>query len=94
MTDKLPFCECGCGERVAKLGNKFRHGHNQRGIPTSEKTRKKIGDANRKPAKKYTSDELPLCKCGCGKRVIKPWNKFVNGHQSRGRVASLKAIEK
>lgn len=27
-----PFCECGCGERVAKKGNRFRSGHNMRGV--------------------------------------------------------------
>ena len=33
MTEEelLPFCECGCGERVTKLGNRFIHGHHIRG---------------------------------------------------------------
>jgi NTP pyrophosphatase (non-canonical NTP hydrolase) len=26
--EELPFCECGCGERVSKVGNKFVNGHN------------------------------------------------------------------
>lgn len=25
----LPFCDCGCGLRVTKPGNRFRHGHNK-----------------------------------------------------------------
>lgn len=30
MTDKLlPFCKCGCGERVSKIGNRFIQGHNK-----------------------------------------------------------------
>lgn len=28
MCENLPFCACGCGERVSKNGNKFIHGHN------------------------------------------------------------------
>jgi hypothetical protein len=27
----LPFCECGCGRRVSKIGNRFINGHNIRG---------------------------------------------------------------
>lgn len=27
----LPFCECGCGERITKKGNRFIWGHNMRG---------------------------------------------------------------
>jgi len=33
---------------------------------------------------------LPLCKCGCGKRVSKPKNKYINGHSSRGRIGYWK----
>ena len=28
--EELPLCECGCGERVTKPGNRFIHGHNTR----------------------------------------------------------------
>ena len=30
MIEELPICECGCGEPVAKDGNRFIHGHNGR----------------------------------------------------------------
>lgn len=30
MTEELPFCECGCGERVAKGGNRFILNHDKR----------------------------------------------------------------
>lgn len=30
--------------------------------------------------------ENPLCKCGCGQRVSKPGNKYVNGHTWKGRT--------
>lgn len=34
MPEKLlPFCECGCGQRVSKVGNRFILGHNGRGVP-------------------------------------------------------------
>ena len=29
-SEELPFCECGCGERVKNLGKKFISGHNAR----------------------------------------------------------------
>ena len=36
MTEELlPFCECGCGLRVTKSGNRFIHGHHQRGVKHS-----------------------------------------------------------
>ena len=41
MTEEelLPFCECGeCGLRVTKKGNRFRSGHNRRGIPHTPET--------------------------------------------------------
>ena len=28
---------------------------------------------------------LPFCDCGCGLRVAKPGNRFISGHQNRGR---------
>ena len=40
----MHLCECGCGLEV-KEGNRFIHGHNSRGRPVSDETRKKIGDA-------------------------------------------------
>lgn len=30
MSEKLPFCECGCGNRVSREGNKFIRGHNSK----------------------------------------------------------------
>lgn len=47
--EQLPLCECGCGEPVAKMGNRFIYGHNQRGENNSffgkrhtDKTRKQM----------------------------------------------------
>jgi hypothetical protein len=31
-----------------------------------------------------TKEELPFCECGCGLRVTKPGNRFINGHSMRG----------
>ena len=30
IEELLPFCECGCGKRVSKIGNRFILGHNGR----------------------------------------------------------------
>lgn len=44
----LPFCKCGCGQRVIKEGNQFIKGHSNKGkqlAPLSEEHKKKIGEA-------------------------------------------------
>lgn len=30
-------------------------------------------------------EELPLCECGCRLRVTKPGNRYINGHNGRGK---------
>lgn len=70
----MHLCECGCGLEV-KEGNRFIHGHNSRGRPVSDETRKKIGDAHRGEKNhmfgKVTSDEtkkkISESKMGIGK---------------------------
>lgn len=42
MNEELPFCECGCGERVANRGNRFLRGHQFRGKHHTIKAKKKI----------------------------------------------------
>lgn len=42
---ELPFCECGCGERVSKVGNRFIWGHHNRGTPMSDEQKIKISKA-------------------------------------------------
>lgn len=44
----LPFCECGCGQRVSKLGNKWIHNHHLR------------GENNHFYGKKHTPESLKL----------------------------------
>jgi len=34
---ELPFCACGCGERVTKKGNKYIHGHHRRCLTQEQK---------------------------------------------------------
>ena len=34
-------------------------------------------------------NDLPLCKCGCGKHVSNPQNTFINGHWIRNKKISL-----
>jgi hypothetical protein len=37
----LPFCECGCEERVTKLNNKYIHNHHTKGIPSPNRGKKR-----------------------------------------------------
>lgn len=43
MDKELPLCKCGCGQEV-KPGNRFIHGHNQRGTKASDETKLKISN--------------------------------------------------
>lgn len=43
---QLPLCECGCGEPVAKKGNRFIYGHNQRGKSHTPETRNRMQDVH------------------------------------------------
>jgi len=38
------LCECGCGERVRRTGNRFVNGHNRRGQKLSDKHRRNISE--------------------------------------------------
>lgn len=75
----MVLCQCGCGEE-AKPGNKFIHGHQNRGRKHSSeiiaKTAEAIREAKRNPK---TKPEPKLCQCGCGK-LAKPGNMFITGH--------------
>lgn len=82
MTEELPLCECGCGLRVTKLGNRFIHGHYLRGKKFSKKTiieREK----KRKENKSKPIPERKLCKCGCGE-LAEPRNDYIHGHNMKG----------
>lgn len=37
--NEMPLCECGCGERVTKKGNRFIHNHHRRGAKHTVETR-------------------------------------------------------
>ena len=41
-----------------------------------------------------TKGELPFCECGCGLRVTKPGNRFINGHNNRSEYCSQKTKDK
>jgi len=96
----MSLCECGCGGE-AKPGRKYIQGHNRKGktSPNKGKPRpkevvEKIKETRRinkevKEGKRLPPEppELPFCACGCGGRVSKLGNKYIAGHQNRGRVA-------
>ncbi len=83
----VPFCACGCGEKVKwgkkhKRWNKYMCGHATKGKDKYKIEREK---------------ESPLCKCGCGEQVkwnnyIGKWAKFIQGHN--GRVFTQKTKDK
>lgn len=60
---ELPLCECGCGDPVAKVDNRFIHGHNSRGDGNPAKRddiKKKIRDNHARPmlGKKQSPEHL------------------------------------
>jgi len=46
VTEELPFCECGCGERVKNKGSIWIKNHDKRGKSLSDITKQKLRDAN------------------------------------------------
>lgn len=78
MKDKLlPFCECRCGGRVVKLGNRFINGHNGRGRKPTQKQleacMKNLEKANTPEANAKRSAAkigVPLSKEHCAKISI------------------------
>ena len=84
---ELPFCACGCGGRVTKLGNKYISGHNTRDnnpAITNESLQKKNEIERLNKLIKEGKMELPFCACGCGGRVAKLGNKYIQYHHLRG----------
>ena len=84
----LPFCECGCGGRVTKPGNRFIWGHNN---SNNGKTRKKETIEKWRVSYKKTCEikrknrpkpEQKLCECKCG-GYASPGRRFISGHNTR-----------
>ena len=42
----------------------------------------------------YKMSELPLCKCGCGRKVTKSKNRYISGHNWKGKKLNKNTIEK
>lgn len=87
MCENLPFCACGCGERVSKVGNRFIHGHN-------------CGNQGKKHPGMNVKSEISefvevnqgkhICKCGCGGIInimshhfIVGIPEFIHGHNRK-----------
>jgi hypothetical protein len=85
------LCECGCGEAV-KLGNRFIHGHTNRGKSFSEDHKRKLSESNRGQTR---SEEtcVNISKSTKGKSLSK-------GHKAKlsaigkGKIISKKTREK
>jgi len=83
------LCQCGCGE-YAKAGAKYISGHYMRtlkGVPRSLETIAKIV----KTKNSLVLKRRKLCGCGCGE-YAKSGNRYINGHQSKGRVISPETL--
>ena len=59
---ELPFCACGCGQRVTKLGNKYIKGHNRRCLPQEVKDINAANMREQKRLKKERSNVIELDK--------------------------------
>lgn len=84
---ELPFCKCGCGGRVARLGNEYIQGHNTRDnnpAITVKSLQKKNEIERLNKLIKEGKMKLPFCACGCGGRVAKLGNKYIQYHHLRG----------
>ena len=42
MIDKMPLCNCGCGNEVTKIKNRYIKGHTNKGKKFSIETRRKM----------------------------------------------------
>ena len=87
---ELPFCACGCGERVSYKGNTFLWGHNARcqSAETIEKRRqKRIGQKHTLEARKKISESNK------GK-IISPETRKKISEANRGKIRSLEVREK
>ena len=84
----LPFCECGCGGRVTKKGNRFIQHHQNRGRIMSDGQKVQIAKTLTK-----TKPEPQLCECGCGE-YAKPGDRFIYQHHLRGINYAPKKLTK
>ena len=103
----MSLCECGCGGE-AEPGRRYIQGHNRKGkssickgkprpvevvqrIKETRRINKEVKEGKRLPPEPPV---LPFCACGCGGRVTKLKNKYIAGHQNRGRIAWSNGLTK
>jgi len=84
------LCLCGCGD-YAKSGNKYINGHNAKGENNPSKKSgigEKISKATKgeKKDRNIENNNIGYCKCGCGQKVAKIGNKFIQGHNMKGDI--------
>ena len=86
------LCECKCGLIVtptiyrSKIRiARFIKGHNSRVKDHGKKCR------STREKTKILENINKLCKCGCGEELINKHNKFLNGHNSKGRTNKIES---
>jgi hypothetical protein len=89
------LCECGCGKEITNEKNSYILGHTWKNKKISEQQKIKAitnRKLNQKLLKLINNIELPLCKCGCGKKVNNHKNTFINGHNTKTEETKQKKI--
>jgi len=83
----MKLCKCGCGKEVNSASARFISGHNikkgHKWKPRSDDHIKKI--INKRIENKKLNDlniPFPLCKCGCGQRVVHRSDVYIKHHHS------------
>ncbi len=78
MSNELPFCKCGCGQKVSSKKNKFIWGHNAKGSNHTKETREKLRNAHlgktyEEKYGKVKADEIKKKLWANREKVDPPW---------------------
>ena len=83
---QIKLCECGCGQPVTKLGNRFISGHNSR----VNHPRPMLGKVSKRKINKI----ITLCKnCGCEIKHLPKTNRIFCSHKCKGEWMSKQKRE-
>jgi G:T-mismatch repair DNA endonuclease (very short patch repair protein) len=80
INDNLPFCACGCNERVKRFGRKFLNGHaGNKKLPREIRICKNLSCSNTFQCS--VNDPRGYCSVSCGTKSRVVWNKGKKGLQ-------------